>query len=82
MSNQLSLLLPQQRKVSLMQPQSQHRHLLNRLSLEQLEEALLCLHQDLPPQDSYLQNLPWQDWNLLHELLIMLIVEKKESSVH
>jgi hypothetical protein len=65
-----------------MQPQQQHRQLLSRLSVEQLEEALLCLHLDLLPKDRLLQKLPSQDWNLLHELLVMLFREKEQSSLH
>ena len=49
---------------------------------EQLEEALLCLHLDLLPKDRLLQKLPSQDWNLLHELLVMLFREKEQSSLH
>ena len=37
-----------------MQPNKQHRALLNKLSVNQLEEALVCLHQDLLPQDQQL----------------------------
>jgi hypothetical protein len=65
-----------------MLPQPQHRQLLNRLSVEQLQEALVCLHQDQSPQDPYLQNLSSKEWSLLHDLLVMLFQEKKLSSLH
>ena len=82
MYSPLSLLLPLSSRVSLMQPQQQHRQLLSRLSVEQLEEALMCLHLDLLPKDKLLRKLPSQDWNLLHELLVMLFREKEQSSLH
>ena len=65
-----------------MQPNKYHRELLSRLSVNQLEEAMFCLHQDLPPQDQQLQELRLQEWSLLHELLAMLLLEKRQSSLH
>jgi hypothetical protein len=47
-----------------------------------LEEALRCLHLDLSPQDQVLKDLQPQDWSLLHELFLMLLLEKQQSSLH
>jgi hypothetical protein len=64
------------------EPNQHHRKLLSQLSLNQLEEALLCLHQDRNPQDKHLQSLQLKEWSLLHQLLVMLMLEKEQSSLH
>ena len=55
---------------------------LSRLTLEQLQEALMCLHQDSLPQDPTLQTLNVQDWGVLHFFLMSLLQEKKQASLH
>ena len=65
------------------QVQSQEQELLlQKLSLPQLEEALMCLYQDSPPQDKLLRELKAQEWSLLQFLLNLLMYEKKSSSLH
>jgi len=63
-------------------PSKQHQQLLKRLTLEQLEEALNCLYRDQNPLDQKLRQLKVKEWSLLHELLLMLLQERKESSLH
>jgi hypothetical protein len=56
--------------------------LLNQLTLEQLEEAMLCLHNDLHPQDQRLKDLSPSDWGVLVTFLSLLMREKSASSLH
>jgi len=46
-----------------------YQPVLEKLTLEQLQEALNCLYNELPPQDEKLQNLELQEWGLLAVLL-------------
>jgi hypothetical protein len=55
---------------------------LSKLSLEQLQEALICLYSEMPPKDSVLRNLQSEEWGVLHLLLNGLLNEKDESSLH
>jgi hypothetical protein len=55
---------------------------LEKLTLEQLQEALNCLYNELPPQDEKLQNLELQEWGLLAVLLSGLMREKERGRLH
>jgi hypothetical protein len=55
---------------------------LEKLSLEQLQEALHCLYNEESPQDEKLQNLEFQEWSLLAVLLSGLMNEKRMYPLH
>jgi hypothetical protein len=72
-----------EKEYNLMSPlQELQISLLNRLTLEQVQEALVCLHRDQLPQDQTLKELNLQDWGLLHLLLSDLMSEKSHLSLH
>ena len=56
--------------------------LLQRLSVEQVSEALNCLYHEQQPKDLVLQSLEWSDWVFLVRLLNGLMNERKASSLH
>ena len=56
--------------------------ILKKLTLEQLEEAMYCLHHDLYPQDKLLQSLQLPQWNELANLLQLLLRERRSSNLH
>jgi hypothetical protein len=56
--------------------------LLQRLTVEQVEEALTCLHWDRQPENSVLRQLEAQDWLLLATLLNGLMTEKQMYPLH
>ena len=55
---------------------------LNKLSREQIQEALDCLYHELEPQDQMLKDLPPQEWVFLATLLDGLMKERKFYSLH
>jgi hypothetical protein len=55
---------------------------LNRLSREQVQEALNCLYHELEPQDQTLKDLLPQEWVFLASLLDGLMKERKFYSLH
>ena len=59
-----------------------YQPVLEKLTLEQLEQALNCLYNESPPQDEKLRSLQVQDWSLLAVLLNGLMNEKDGSSLH
>jgi hypothetical protein len=59
-----------------------YQPVLEKLTLEQLQEALNCLYNELPPQDEKLQNLELQEWSLLAVLLSGLMREKERGRLH
>ena len=56
--------------------------ILKQLTLEQLEEAMYCLHHDLYPKDLLLQSLQLPQWNELANLLALLLKEKQQQTLH
>ena len=59
-----------------------YQPVLEKLSLEQLQEALHCLYNEESPQDEKLQNLEFQEWSLLAVLLSGLMREKEREQLH
>jgi hypothetical protein len=59
-----------------------YQPVLEKLSLEQLQEALHCLYNEEPPQDKKLQDLKVQEWSLLAVLLSGLMREKELYLLH
>jgi len=55
---------------------------LAKLSEEQVSEALSCLYHDRNPQDKVLQNLQAQEWGFLYIVLLGLMRERKQASLH
>lgn len=58
--------------------------LLDDLTPEELSQAFLVIAEEaeedsLPPK---LQSLSWEDWNLLQNLLVNLMVSKELSTLH
>ena len=65
-----------------LQPPEELQNLLHRLTLEQLEQALGCLYNAEPPSSPVLQDLAVQQWALLSGLLVLLLQEREQSSLH
>ena len=64
------------------QPPEDLHEALQSLTLEQLEQALHCLYREEAPQNPVLQDLPARQWVLLSQLLVLLLEEKRQSSLH
>ena len=56
--------------------------ILQTLDKQQLEQALLCLHQSQPPQLEVLKALTSEEWQVLENLLHHLMWEREHSPVH
>jgi hypothetical protein len=52
------------------------------LSLKQLEQGLMCLYSDLPPQDQELLDLNPEEWGVLASLLERLMQERRSNNLH
>ena len=55
---------------------------LNKLSREQIQEALDCLYHELEPQDQMLRELMPSEWAFLVTLLEGLMKERRHYSLH
>jgi hypothetical protein len=58
------------------------KQLLQKLTLEQLEQALMSLYNEQEPLDQELLQLQQPEWEILGELLSGLLIEKQGSSLH
>ena len=58
------------------------QQVLQKLTLEQLEQALHSLYKNEEPHDPLLQRLQIPEWLALMKLLGDLLAEKNQSSLH
>ena len=58
------------------------QQLLEKLTLQQVEQALLSLYNSKEPDDPQLQSLQLPEWLILVNLLNDLLAEKSVSNLH
>ena len=86
-SSKGSLILPWDAVFVVLWPNREERMsvqdlVLNKLSKEQIQEALVCLYQDSEPSDWMLKSLNSEEWLFLAAMLDGLMNERKMYSLH